>query len=72
MALLQLNILLDSLWLGHPIVGTPFLLVFIFAAIFGRRVKHSEECFLPGRSLHSPVTSPMNLRAIEYRGHLRE
>ncbi len=70
MALLQLNISLDGPWLDHPIVGTPF--PHVFAAIFGRRVQHSEERFLPGRSLHSHVTSPVSLGAIEYRGHLRE
>jgi hypothetical protein len=72
MALLQLNISLDGPWLDHLIVGTPSLLVFVFAAIFGRRVQHSEERFLPGRSLHSRVRIPVNLGAIEYRGHLRE
>ena len=64
MALLQLNISLDSSWLDHPIVGTPFLFVFGFAAISRRRIQHSEE--------HSRMTSLVNLGAIGYRGHLRE
>jgi hypothetical protein len=72
MALLQLNISLDSSWLDHLIVGTPFAFVFGFAAIFGRRIQHSEERILSGRSLHSRMTSLVNLGAIEYRGHLRE
>ena len=68
MALPQLNISLDSSWLDHLIVGTPFA----FAAIFGRRIQHSEERILSGRSLHSRMTSLVNPGAIEYRGHLRE
>jgi len=66
------NIPLESLWLDHLIVGTPISFVVGFAAIFVRRVKHSEEHFLPGRSLHSRMMSPVNYGAIEYRGHLRE
>jgi hypothetical protein len=72
MALLQLNISLDSSWLDHPIVGTPFLFVFGFAAISRRRIQHSEERIVAGRSLHSRMTSLVNLGAIGYRGHLRE
>jgi hypothetical protein len=72
MALLQLNISLDSSWLHHLIAGTPFAFVFGFAAIYRRRIQHSEERILFGPSLHSRVTSSVNLRAIEYQGHLRE
>ena len=72
MALLQLDISLDGSWLDHPIVGTPFLFVFGFAAIFRRRIQYSEECFLPGQSLHSRMMSPVKPGVIEYRGHLRE
>jgi hypothetical protein len=72
MALPQLSISLDSLWLGHLIVGRPFLFVFGFAAMCVRRVQHFEERFLPGRSLYSRVMSPVNPGTVEYRGHLRE
>ena len=72
MALLQLNISLDSSWLDSLIVDTPFRFDFGVGAIFRRRISPSEEYFLSGRSLHSRMTSLVNPDAIEYRGHLRE
>jgi Na+/proline symporter len=72
MALLQLNISLDGSWLDNLIVGVPFRFDFGAGAIFMRRIRPSEEYFLPGRSLHSRMTSLVSSGAIEYRGHLRE
>jgi hypothetical protein len=72
MALLQLNVALGSSRLHHLIAGTPFPFVFGLGAVLGRSLQPSEVHFLSGPSLHSQVTTLVNLGAIGYRCHLRE
>jgi len=70
MALLQLNVSLANLWPDGLINGRyPLSGV---GAIFGRPVWPSEDYFHSGRSLHSRMTSLVNLGAVENPGYLRE
>jgi hypothetical protein len=71
-ALLQLNVSLDSAWPDNPIAGKYFVLVVGLGAIFRRRIQSSEVHLHYVRSLQRRVRSLANLGAIEYRGHLRE
>jgi SSS family solute:Na+ symporter len=72
LALLQLQVSVDTSWLDYFIIGVYFVFVLGIGAVLRNRMRTSEDYFLAGRSLPSWVTGlaflGANLGALEILG----